>query len=150
MVTKQRLTETNMVTRLVLPPRQQTCLEIRQLLIEIPMETTSEPRPRPRISLETPQQLIEMRMAISWAEITHLLISMVTQTQVTRMLTDTLQALQPLPLTILEQQRPRIETATATLSAPRLRQRIILELKTRSNEVTPVTHPSGHGDLSLH
>ena len=38
-----------------------------------------------------------------------------------------------------------IVTAMATLSEPQRRQQTIWVHKTRSNEVTPITHPSGRG-----
>ena len=59
---------------------------------------------------------------------------------------ETQRALLPRQQTYLEIQRPHIVTATGTPSAPRLRQQTIWVPKTRSNGVTPVTHPSGRGN----
>ncbi len=71
---------------------------------------------------------------------------MVTPTQVTRMLTDALRALPPLPQIILERQRPRIETATAQPSAPQRLLRTSLAPETPNSAAIQAKPPSGHGE----
>ena len=131
-------------------PRQQISLERRPPRIVTAMGIPSAHRRRPRISLETRQRRIGTIMAILLVQRERTKTSLAIQTPPTRIPMDARLELRLLQPMYLERQPPRIVITTARPSAPRLRQRIILELKTRSNEVTPVTHPSGHGDLSLH